>query len=47
MNEDLKMLKERAKLLEQELSDLDDDVRIITNEPGDIYFQIDSLEEDI
>lgn len=47
MNEDLKMLKERAKLLEQELSDLEDDVRIITNELEDIYFQIDSLEENI
>jgi predicted nucleic acid-binding Zn-ribbon protein len=47
MNEDLKMLKERAKVLEQELSDLEDDVRIITNELEDIYFQIDSLEENI
>lgn len=43
-NEDLQTLKERAKLLEIELSELEDDVRIISSELEELYFQIDGLE---
>lgn len=43
-NEDLRTLKERAKLLEIELSELEDDVRIISSELEELYFQIDGLE---
>lgn len=47
MSEELQTLKERAKLLETELSELEDDIRIIGDELEDVYFQIDSLEEKI
>ena len=47
MSEELQTLKERAKLLETELSELEDDIRIISGELEDVYFQIDSLEEDV
>lgn len=45
MTEELQTLKERAKLLETELSELEYDIRSVRGELEDVYFQIDSLEE--
>lgn len=45
MSEELQTLKERAKLLERELLELEYDIRSVRCELEDVYFQIDSIEE--